>query len=405
MWELIRANQRKSAMLTFMMGIVLLAMGYVIAEYYYSGGGFFGVILAVVIWLILLLSAFSGGNALLLGVSGAKEVTRHEQPMLYNVVEEIKLAAQLPAMPRIYVIPTKAMNAFATGRKPENSTVAVTAGLLATLNRDELQGVIAHEMAHIHNRDILYMTYAGVMLGAIVLMSELFLRGLWFSGGRRSSRSSSSSGQLGLILMVVAIVMAILAPILAQILYFSISRKREYLADATAVRFTRYPEGLASALAKLSHSNIPMEKANKVTAPMYISAPWIAKGKSFTQLSSTHPPIEKRIQILRSMGSNASLPEYQSAYKFILKGKGGDLLPESALKESNFIQAKKGGDVDKAQPFSDKDKARVAGDIIRSMAGFVFINCACGLKIKVPPDYKGDKITCPRCGTMQAISH
>ena len=189
----------------------------------------------------------------MLSVSNAKEVTPEVHQQLFNIVEEMKIASNLPKMPKIFIINDAAPNAFATGTKPENSAITVTAGLLAKLNRDELQGVIAHEMSHIANRDILVMTFAGIMLGCIVLISEVFLKGLWFSGGssaRYRSKSSSGGGQAQLVMMIAAIILAILAPIAAQLLYFAISRRREYLADANGARLTRYPEGLASGSGK-----------------------------------------------------------------------------------------------------------------------------------------------------------
>ena len=241
MWELIQANRRKSLVLFISLGITLILLGYFFGGAYYpDGGGFIGIFLALMIWGILSLISYFSGSKILLAVSGAKEVTKEVHPQLFNVVEEMKISAGLPAMPKIYIINEIAPNAFATGIKPENSAVAVTAGLLARLNRDELQGVIAHEVSHIVNRDVLFMTFAGIMLGSIVLISEIFLRSLWFGGGRYSSKSSKSSGQGQMIIMIVAIVFAILAPILAQLLYFAISRKREYLADASAARLTRY---------------------------------------------------------------------------------------------------------------------------------------------------------------------
>ncbi len=243
MWELIEANRRKSLILFISLGLTLLLLGYFFGSAYYpDGGGFIGIFFALIIWGILSLISYFSGSKILLAVSGAKEVTRDVHPQLFNVVEEMKISAGLPAMPKIYIINEIAPNAFATGIKPENSAVAVTAGLLARLNRDELQGVIAHEVSHIVNRDVLFMTFAGIMLGSIVLISEIFLRSLWFSGGRRySSKSSKSSGQGQMIIMIVAIVFAILAPILARLFYFAISRKREYLADASAVQVHTIP--------------------------------------------------------------------------------------------------------------------------------------------------------------------
>ncbi len=288
MWELIEANRRKSLVLFVSLGLTLILLGYFFGSAYYpDGGGFIGIFFAVLIWGILSLISYFSGSKILLAVSGAKEVTREVHPQLFNVVEEMKISAGLTTMPKVYIINEIAPNAFATGIKPENSAVAVTAGLLARLSRDELQGVIAHEVSHIVNRDVLFMTFAGIMLGSIVLISQVFLRSLWFGGGRYSSKSSKSSGQGQMIIMIIAIVFAILAPILAQLLYFAISRKREYLADASAVRYTRYPEGLASALEKISDNSIELKTANKVTAPMFIVNPLKPKGRKLSDLTSS----------------------------------------------------------------------------------------------------------------------
>ncbi len=229
MWELIQSNRRKSLILFISLGITLLLLGYFFGSAYYAdGGGFIGIFFALVIWGILSLISYFSGSKILLAVSGAKEVTKDVHPQLFNVVEEMKISAGLPAMPKIYIMNETAPNAFATGIKPENSAVAVTAGLLARLNRDELQGVIAHEVSHIVNRDVMFMTFAGIMLGSIVLISEVFLRSLWFGGGRYSSKSSKSSGQGQLIIMIVAIAFAILAPILPAERFFCRAGVRLY---------------------------------------------------------------------------------------------------------------------------------------------------------------------------------
>ncbi|MBT8382457.1 MAG: M48 family metallopeptidase, partial [Ignavibacteria bacterium] len=309
MWELIQANKRRSIFLFFSLGITLLLLGYLLGSAYFpDGGGFLGLFFALIIWGILSLVGYFKGSKIMLAVSGAKEVTKEVHPQLFNIVEEMKISASLPKMPKVYIINSPAPNAFATGIKPEESAVAVTAGLLARLNRDELQGVIAHEVSHIVNRDVLFMTFAGIMLGSIVLIANVFLRGLWFTGGGRySSRSSGSGGgQAQLIIMIVAIAFAILSPLLAQLLYFAISRKREYLADASAVRYTRYPEGLASALEKISDSSVDLKTANKVTAPMYIINPLKPKGRKLSNLTSTHPPITERVRILRGISGGAN---------------------------------------------------------------------------------------------------
>ncbi|MFH1735179.1 MAG: M48 family metallopeptidase, partial [bacterium] len=246
MWELIRQNKQKSVLLFVLMGICLLLLGYLIGLYIYPPeGGVLGLVIAAVIWLSMSVLSYYSGDTIILKSSRAQEVTPDIHPQLFNVVQEMKIAAALPATPKIYIIDSPALNAFATGRDPSEASVAVTAGLLSRLNRDELQGVIAHEISHIMNRDSLFMTFAGVLLGSIVIISELFVRGLYYGGGSsrrfKSSGSSRGGGQAQLIIMIAAIVFAILAPIIAQLLYFAISRRREYLADASAARLTRYP--------------------------------------------------------------------------------------------------------------------------------------------------------------------
>lgn len=404
MWELIEANRRKSLILFISLGLTLILLGYIFGSFYYpDGGGFIGIFFALIIWGILSLISYFNGSKILLAVSGAKEVTRDVHPQLFNVVEEMKISAGLPAMPKIYIINEIAPNAFATGIKPENSAVAVTAGLLARLNRDELQGVIAHEVSHIVNRDVMFMTFAGIMLGSIVLISQVFLRSLWFGGGRYSSKSSKSSGQGQLIIMVVAIVFAILAPIVAQLLYFAISRKREYLADASAVRYTRYPEGLASALEKISKNSIELKKANKVTAPMYIVNPLKPKGRKLSDLSSTHPPISERVRILRNISGGANYIDYQNAFNKIKRVKES-LIPTSGLADQTAIGLKEVAAI--SAPLGlDKKTKRDTGDIMMKVNQYSFINCSCGLKIKIPPDFKKKEFFCPKCGRKHSVNN
>jgi len=318
MWELIRANKRHSIVLILLMAVVLLGLGYLIGSVFTANmknghamyGGLWGIAIAGTIWFILTVISFSSGDQILLAASKAKKVTHDVHPQLFNVVQEMALAAGLP-MPKVYIIADPSPNAFATGRSPQTASVAVTAGLLSKLNRDELQGVIAHEMSHILHRDILFVTVAGIMLGSIVLMSQVFLRGMFYSSlgsRRRYSGSSKGGGQAQIVIMIIAIVAAILAPIFAQLLYFALSRKREYLADAGAARLTRYPAGLAAALEKIANDkSAQLASVNKVTAPMYIANP-LKKNKKAAKLSnltSTHPPISERIKILRTMAGGA----------------------------------------------------------------------------------------------------
>ncbi|RKY09821.1 MAG: peptidase M28 [Planctomycetota bacterium] len=401
MWEQIRANKRNSVILLLVMALCLMGLGYVIGiAFFGSKAGFFGLIIATAVWLVLLAVSFAGGDQILLAASKATPVTHDVHPQLFNVVEEMTIAANLPKMPKVYIINDPAPNAFATGRSPESASVAVTAGLLARLNRDELQGVIAHEVSHILHRDILFITLAGIMLGSIVLISQVFLRGMFYSSmmgsRRRYSGGSSGGGQAQMIMMLIAILAAILAPIFAYLLYFALSRRREYLADAGAVRLTRYPEGLAGALEKIANDPAPqLASANKVTAPMYIANP--LKGKKqrkLSDLTSTHPPISERIRILRNLSRGASFKDYSDSYSQTVGGK--PIIPASALKESESVEIRQPGAKPKKAASAQKQMRQV-GDIMRRVNQFTFLTCACGLKLKIPPNFKSNKVPCPRC--------
>jgi len=406
MWELINANKRKSILLISGMALVLAGLGYVVGSVADPDyGGITGLTLALGIWAFLSIVSMYSGDRILLSVSHAKKVTKEMHPQLFNVVEEMQIAANLPAMPDVYIVDDPAPNAFAIGIKPEKCAVAVTAGLLARLNRDELQGVIAHEMSHIMNRDSRFMTIAGIMLGSIVLISEIFLRWMWFmpGGGRRyrSRSSGKSAGGGNWIIVVAAIALAILGPIFARLLYFSISRRREYLADACGVRLSRYPEGLASALEKISTSELQLQSANKVTAPMFIVNPLAKKSSAFSGLSSTHPPIQERIAILRGMMRGADYLDYQRSFSKI-KGKPTMLIPSSGLKQSKGVEIREPS-VPKQKAKSERDAVREALDIMRAINGYAFLVCACGLKIKIPPDFEKTSIDCPKCGRENKI--
>ena len=388
-------------MIFITMGICLVLLGYIIgATYNPRDGGVTGIFLALGLWGFLSTISYFAGDSIVLAISHAQEVTHDVHPQLFNIVEEMKIAANLPAMPKIYIIDEEAPNAFATGIKPEKSAIAVTSGLLKRLNRDELQGVIAHEMSHITNRDVMFVTFTGVMLGSIVLISEIFLRSLWFGGGssRYSSREGRGGGQLQAIIMIIAIVFAILAPILARLLYFALSRKREYLADASGVRLTRYPEGLASALEKISSVNIDMPSANKVTAPMYIVNPLKKKGMQLADLTSTHPPISERIKILRGMMYGVNYLEYQKAFSRVT-GNANPLIPPSGLHDTETLTARSSSQ----EQTTVKNKQRNIGDLMMTLNKYIFLTCICGLKIKVPPKFKQPAITCPRCGRQLEV--
>lgn len=260
----------------------------------------FIVYFAVVFSVVMSFGSYWYSDKITLAISGAHEVKREENPTLYNTVENLCIGAGLP-VPRIYIISDSAPNAFATGRDPQHAVVCVTSGLLNKLDKPELEGVIAHELSHVGNYDIRIMTIVVVLVGIVALMSDFFLRWSWFGGRSRDN----DSGNAGAALFLIGIVLALLSPIFATLMQLSISRKREFLADADGALLTRYPEGLASALEKISADPEPLEAANKATAHLYIVTPLKEhKGSArgwFSSLWETHPPIEERIARLRGM--------------------------------------------------------------------------------------------------------
>lgn len=402
MWEAIQLNKRKSVLLIVLLALVLAALGGAIGFYlqphYPADGVFYGVLAAMIVWIVMLLISTAGGEKILLATAGAREVKYDDAPQLFNIVEEMKIASGLPAMPRVFIIDNHVPNAFAVGLKPERAAVAVTTGLMSRLNRDELQGVIAHEIGHIVNRDTMFMTIAGVTVGAVIIIADLFLRGLWYSsitGGRRRS-SSKDGGQAQIVILVVSIVLAIVAPLLAQILYFATSRKREYLADASAAQFTRYPEGLASALEKISAGQSKEYKKSRTLAPMYIVNPMAASGKA-VGLFSTHPPTEDRIRVLRGMTSGSSLAEYEKTFRQLHKAAG--VIGAANLKASQ----EKGIRQPQNEVHNSKRNLRDVKDSLHKAAGYGILTCACGIKLKIPPNFEHKKVRCPRCKRVHDV--
>jgi len=294
MYEEIARNKRNSYLLVFLVSAVLVLVGYLLGEYWGSGYG--GAAAAVVIAVIAGLTSYYGGDRMILAVSRAGRIEKKDHPQLFNVVEELAIAAGLP-MPQVYIIEDSAPNAFATGRDPEHASVAITTGLLDKLDRDELQGVMAHELSHVQNRDILFAMMAGVMVGSIVMLSDFFLRSIFWGGGRKRSRNDKGGGPM----ILVALVLAIIAPIFARLLQLAVSRQREYLADASAVKLTRFPDGLARALEKISGDREVLEAANRATQHLYIVNPIKPFEKRAKGLMSTHPPIEERVARIREM--------------------------------------------------------------------------------------------------------
>lgn len=272
-------------MITFL--VVIVAIGYVFAMVYDNIGI---LIVAIVFSLFMNFFSYWYSDKIVLAMYKAQPIVKEQNPELWNVVENLSITAGLP-MPRVFIIPDPAPNAFATGRDKEHATVAVTSGLLTILNKTELEGVVAHELSHIGNRDILIATVIIVLVGFVSILSQIFLRGMMFGGHRDSDNSKGNA-----ILMLVGIILAILSPIAVTIIQLAISRKCEYLADADGALLTRYPEGLANALRKISESGQPMKQASQATAHLFIANPFA--GKKVSNLFSTHPPVEDRIRIL-----------------------------------------------------------------------------------------------------------
>ena len=381
------------------MGALLILIGYFLGLAFDSAIA--GLVIAILLWVILSLVAYFQGDSILLGMSRAKKIKPDDHPRLYNVVEEMKIASGLEKMPDIYIIDDPALNAFATGRNPNKASVAITSGLLQKLNRDELQGVMAHEISHVKNRDVLLMAMCSVLLGTIVLLAWYGSRFLIFGGaGSRRSSSSKGGGQGQIIILVVALVFIILAPIFAQLIYFAISRKREYLADASSAIYTRYPEGLASALEKLAASTEQLKSANKATAPMYIVNPFRKKGLKASDLTSTHPLISERIRILRAM-AGASFNNYDQAYRQVHQGGSGVIPTASLTAEAVPIAAMKlegeAGELNEIQ------RARETSDVMWRLSDYKTITCDCGAKLRVPPNFKESQIKCPRCGKTHQV--
>jgi heat shock protein HtpX len=297
-WDHVGSNIFKTWLIMIFFSIFAIGVLYVIFQALgwgeIGGLGFFGFAL-IFIGLTNFFSYFYS-DKIVLSVSGAKQISEKSHKDLFRTVENLTIAAGLP-IPKIYIIDDTAPNAFATGRDPKHAAIAFTTGILQKLNRQELEGVTAHELSHVGNRDTLVMTVVSVLAGTIALVADIFLRSMWYGG----DRDSDSKGNA--IFMVIAIVAAILAPIAATLIQLAVSRRREFLADASGVLLTRYPQGLANALLKISHDKEPLEVANRGTAHLYIVNP--LKGSQavgfFAGLFNTHPPIEARVKALREM--------------------------------------------------------------------------------------------------------
>jgi heat shock protein HtpX len=301
LYEQIARNKRRTVFIVLGALVFAGGLGYLFGLL--LGVGIAGLIVALLIAAALSYYSYLYGDRLVLRAARARPVTHEEEPRLHNIVEGLALAAGLPK-PTVYVVPEAAPNAFATGRDPEHSSIAVTQGLLEKMNRVELEGVIGHEMSHIRDRDILLGTIVATLVGAVVLIAEFMLRWFWWGGGRLGRGRDREGGEGFAILVALGVVFAILAPFFAQVIKMAMSRRREYLADAEGALLTRYPPGLASALRKIAADNTPMRVANNATAHLWLNQPSRIPGESnhwWENLFSTHPPIRDRIRILEEM--------------------------------------------------------------------------------------------------------
>jgi heat shock protein HtpX len=313
-YDQIAANRRNSflmaAFVVLLLGVLGFAIGYAVFGDLMAGLGTTGV--ALLFGALAGVGTYFGGDQLVLSVSGARPVDEKAAPQLLNVVREMAIAANIP-MPKVYVIDDTAPNAFATGRDPQHASIAITTGLLEKLDREELQGVIAHELSHVRNLDIRFSLIVGVMVGAIAILADFFLRFTFWGGGRGGDRDRGGGGGAQAIVFVLAIVLAILAPLISRFIQLAVNRQREYLADATGVELTRNPYGLERALAKISADPEVLEVANRGTQHMYFTNPIKKFEARSSGLMSTHPPIVDRINRLRQLTGEPPLAEAEVA--------------------------------------------------------------------------------------------
>lgn len=423
MWYIIESNKRKTFVLITLMVLLLMALWVVIGICFSSDitfGGFLGIALSIISAIGIIIYVKTNSSKFFLNQVDAVPIENGDYPVLENIVEEMSISANLGFVPKIYIVCSNVPNAFAVGMNEKNSAIAVTTGLLSLLNRDELQGVVAHEISHIKNQDTLYLMYAGVIFGLIVTVSDSLLRGF--------SRSRSNRGGGPLILIL--IIFLILSPIMGKLLYFSLSRKREFLADACACQYTRYPTGLASALNKISnYSYVKKEKnddedifdedictdekvnSGKIVSCMYIHNFLQKKTtNALSNLFASHPPISKRIQVLRKMGA-ADIEEYQKVYTSVVSKK--HLIPKNKLSKMDIQHlaivtplVEEKVEEQKPQNAPKKEETirhRQAKDVYYKAKEYKIINCPCETKLKIPKEYKKDSIVCPHCKTIHYL--
>lgn len=295
MYDSITANKRKSWLLMAVFVAVIGLLGYAWGAY--SGDSFGALTFAGLIAIAMALVSYYSGDKIALSLSGAYPVTREQSPYVWNMVENLCIATGLP-MPRVYLIPEQAINAFATGRDPAHASIAVTEGAVKKLENEELEGVLAHELSHVQNYDIRFAMLVIVLVGTLSILSDIFLRSSHFLGGRRSD---SKNGNAGGVLILIGLVLALISPLIGKLIQLALSRRRELLADASGALMTRYPEGLARALLKIESDQTPMARVSEATAHLYFSSPFAGQRSFIAKLFLTHPPIAERVAALRTM--------------------------------------------------------------------------------------------------------
>jgi heat shock protein HtpX len=319
-YQQIAANRRRSILLVLiicaLLGTFGFVIGYVISRSWQ--GGIVAVAIALLIALLMSSVSYFAGDSIVLASAGAREVNEQSAPQVMNIVRELAIAANIP-MPRVFIVEDTAPNAFATGRDPAHASIAVTTGLLEKLDREELQGVIGHELSHVQNLDIRFALLVAVLVGSIALLADFFLRftfwgGLSGAGGGRSSRRDNGGGPIVVVMVIVGLILAVVAPIVARFVQLAVSRQREYLADASSVQITRNPYGLERALAKIASDQEVLEVANRATQHLYIVNPIKKFESRASGLMSTHPPILDRINRLRTLTGGAPLDQQSVAY-------------------------------------------------------------------------------------------
>lgn len=298
MYSQIDSNKRKTWALMLIFVLIISSLGYAFNLWY--GDSSYGILIIAIIFSLLgAMFSYYSGDKVALASAGAKQIKKIDNPYVYRMVENLCITSGLP-VPKVHIIQDQSINAFATGRDPEHASVAITTGAIDQLNNEELEGVIAHELSHIKNYDIRLMMIVIICIGIITLLADWMIRARLYGIGNKKS-GDNNSGQLGTIILIVGLVLAILSPIFARLIQFAVSRKREYLADASGAMLTRYPEGLASALEKIKLQGRPLQKTNKATAHLYISSPFLNTKNNLRKAFATHPDINDRIAKLRSM--------------------------------------------------------------------------------------------------------